>query len=241
MRKVITGEQVAQLYNRDPFALPVWRAPIYQTPAGFILLVQLARLLAWLARLIARHPLAAAIVALLAFMWVNVGWLGLVFLAAWAVVVLAAWRLFWPGSFARWVSSPARGRWRAWFYRRRWAGVMAISGVAPGHQGRIILPVLGKVTATKYTDRVAVRLVSGQSPADVARHADALAHGFGALLCRVRSAKSGGWCWSSSAVTPWPPLSPPCPSPTGRISRRCRSAAGRTGWPGWSGCTAPTC
>ena len=66
MRKVVTGEQVAQLYNRDPFALPVWRAPIYQTPAGFILLVQLARLLAWLVRLIVRHPLAAAILALLA-------------------------------------------------------------------------------------------------------------------------------------------------------------------------------
>ena len=32
MRKVITGEQVAQLSNREPFALPVWRAPIYQTP-----------------------------------------------------------------------------------------------------------------------------------------------------------------------------------------------------------------
>ena len=44
MRKVITGEQMAQLYNRDPFALPAWRAPIYQTPAGFILAVQLARL-----------------------------------------------------------------------------------------------------------------------------------------------------------------------------------------------------
>ena len=86
-----------------------------------------------LVRLIARHPLAAAIVALLAFMWVNVGWLGLVFLAAWAAVVLAAWRFFWPGSFARWVSSPARSRWRAWFYRRRWAGVMAISGAAPWH------------------------------------------------------------------------------------------------------------
>ena len=60
MRKVITGEQMAQLYNRDPFALPAWRAPIYQTPAGFILLVQLARLLGWLVRVIARHPLAAA-------------------------------------------------------------------------------------------------------------------------------------------------------------------------------------
>jgi hypothetical protein len=34
MRRVITGEQVAQLYNRDPFALPIWRVPVYQTPAG---------------------------------------------------------------------------------------------------------------------------------------------------------------------------------------------------------------
>ena len=104
---------------------------------------------------------------------------------------LGTWRFFWPGSFTRWVAGPARGKWRAWFYRRRWAGVMAISGIAPWHQGRVILPVLGKVSATRYTDRVAVRLVSGQSPADVAKHADALAHGFGALLCRVRSAKSG--------------------------------------------------
>jgi hypothetical protein len=56
MRKVITGEQVAQLYNRDPFALPAWRAPVYRTPAGIMLLVQLARLLGWLVRLIARHP-----------------------------------------------------------------------------------------------------------------------------------------------------------------------------------------
>jgi len=71
------------------------------------------------------------------------------------------------------------------------AGVMAISGAAPWHQGQVVLPVLGKVSATRYTDRVQVRLVSGQSPADVAKHADALAHGFGALLCRVRTARSG--------------------------------------------------
>ena len=36
MRKVITGEQVAQLYNRDPFALPIWRAPSTETPAGIM-------------------------------------------------------------------------------------------------------------------------------------------------------------------------------------------------------------
>ena len=108
------------------------------------------------------------------------------------MVVLAAWRFFWPSSFTRWIADPARGKWRGWWcYRRRWAGVMAISGVAPWHQGRIILPVLGKVTATRYTDRVPVRLVSGQSPADLAKCAENLAHGFGALLCRVRTARSG--------------------------------------------------
>jgi len=191
MRKVITGEQVAQLYNRDPFALPAWRAPVYQTPAGIILLVQLFRLLGWLVRLIARHPAAATVLAVLALVWFSLGWPGLAALVACAVVSLAAWRWFWPVSFARWISSPARGRWRAWCYRRRWAGVMAISGAAPSHQGQVVLPVLGKVTATRYTDQMAVRLVSGQSPADVAKHAEALAHGFGALLCRVRTARSG--------------------------------------------------
>ncbi len=63
--------------------------------------------------------------------------------------------------------------------------------VLPWYQGRVILPVLGKVTATRYTDRVQVRLVSGQSAADLAKRADNLAQGFGALLCRVRSARSG--------------------------------------------------
>ena len=191
MRKVITGEQVAQIYNRDPFALPAWRAPVYQTPAGIVLLVQLYRLLAGLVRLVARHPLAASVLALLVLTWRNLGWVGVAGLAAWVAVVLAAWRWFWPSSFTRWVTGPARRKWRTWFYRRRWAGVMTIADLAPWYQGRTLLPVLGKVTATKYTDRVQVRLVSGQSAADFAKHADNLAHGFGAMLCRVRTAKSG--------------------------------------------------
>ena len=40
MRKVITGEQVAQIYNRDPFARPIWRAPVYRTPLGVVLAVK---------------------------------------------------------------------------------------------------------------------------------------------------------------------------------------------------------
>jgi S-DNA-T family DNA segregation ATPase FtsK/SpoIIIE len=122
MRKVITGEQVAQLYNRDPFALPVWRAPVYQTPAIVTIAVQLYRLISWLVRLIARHPLAAGILAVAALAWADLGWVTLVVLVLAAIVMLAAWRWFWPGPFSRWVSRPARGAWRAWRYRRRWAG-----------------------------------------------------------------------------------------------------------------------
>jgi S-DNA-T family DNA segregation ATPase FtsK/SpoIIIE len=191
MRKVVTGEQVAQLYNRDPFALPVWRAPVYQTPAIVTIAVQLYRLVSWLVRLIARHPLAASVLALAALVWADLGWVTLVALALAAVAGLAAVRWFWPGVFARWVAGPARGSWRGWRYRRRWAAVLTIAGAAPWYQGRVILPVLGKVTATKYTDRVLVRLVSGQAAADFAKCAENLAQGFGALLCRVRSARSG--------------------------------------------------
>lgn len=31
MRKVVTGDQVAQIYNRNPFAVPAWRSPVYRT------------------------------------------------------------------------------------------------------------------------------------------------------------------------------------------------------------------
>ena len=174
--------------------------------------------------------------------WVKLGWVTLAALVLAAVVMLAAWRWFWPVSFSRWVGRPARGKWRAWCYRRRWAAVMTIAGVAPWYQGRTLLPVLGKVTATRYTDRVMVRLVSGQSAADFAESR-------GEPGARVRRDAVPGplrqvrarWCWSSSAGTPWPPSSPPSRSPTTRTSRRCRSAAAKTGCPGWSNSTGRTC
>jgi len=191
MRKVVTGEQVARLHNRDPYAMPILRAPVYQTPAIVTIAVQLYRLISRLVWLAARHPLASGILALSALVWADLGWVTLVALVLAAIVVLAAWRWYWPQSFTRWVTGPAHGSWRGWHYRRRWAGVLTIAGAAPWYQGRVILPVLEKVTSTWYTDRVQVRMVSGQSAADFARCAENLAQGFGALLCRVRSARSG--------------------------------------------------
>lgn len=89
--------------------MPRWGSPVYRTSLGVILVVKLARLVAWIARLIARHPLAAAVLALAAVTWVKLGWVTLAALAAAVVVILAAWRWFWPASFTRWVAGPARG------------------------------------------------------------------------------------------------------------------------------------
>jgi len=75
---------------------------------------------------------------------------------------------------------------------------MTIGRLAPVYQGRVLLPVLGKVSATAFTDRVQVRLASGQSAADFAARADNLAHGFGAMLCRIRSATPGALLHRSS-------------------------------------------
>ena len=74
--------------------------------------------------------------------------------------------------------------------------------------------MLGKVTATRYVDRVQVRLVSGQSAGRLRRPGRQPG-------ARVRGDAVPGphrpgparWCWSSSAATPWPPSSRPCPIP----------------------------
>jgi S-DNA-T family DNA segregation ATPase FtsK/SpoIIIE len=187
----VTGEQIAQVDNPDPFASPVWRSPVYRTPEPVIWLVQLLRLLMRVAWFAVRHPLVDAAAGLLAFTWLRAGWPGLAGLAGGVVTALVVLRVVWPAWFARLVSGPAHNRWRWWFYRRHWRAVLTIARLAPAYRGRVVVPVLGKVTVTGCTDRVGVRLVSGQSPADFAARAEGIAHGFRAHLCRVRSSGPG--------------------------------------------------
>ena len=156
-----------------------------------IVCVQAARLAGKLVRLVRHHPVLVAATALVWWLWRAFGWPGPLFLASVLVTTAGLWWWLWPASFTRLVLRPAYGRWRRRRYQRRWAAVMTIGRLAPAYQGRLLLPVLGKVASTRYTDRVSIRLVSGQSAEDYARRADNLAHGFGAVTCRVRSAKPG--------------------------------------------------
>ena len=187
----VTGEQIAQVDNPDPFASPVWRSPVYRTPEGVIYLVQALRGLWRLAWFLIRHPLLDLAAGLLVLLWHSGGWPALAALAGGMTAALTGLRAWRPAWFARLVTGPARDRWRWWCYRRRWQPVLGIAGLAPLYQGRRLVPELGKVQAGPCADLVIVRLVSGQSPEQFADRTVNLAHGFGVLSCRVRTATPG--------------------------------------------------
>ena len=189
MRGSVRGEQYAQLDNPDPFASPVWRSPVYRTPEFVIWIVQFLRLLWRVAWFAIRHPGLDVAAGTLVLLWIYTGWPGLATVAGVVVTSLAALWLASPRWFARFISGPARDRWRWWCYRRRWQAVMTISRLAPLYQGRVLLPMLGQVSSSRFTDRVSVGMVSGQSPKDFADRAEGLAHGFGVRQCRVRTGR----------------------------------------------------
>jgi S-DNA-T family DNA segregation ATPase FtsK/SpoIIIE len=190
-RGAVTGESFAQVNNPDPFAAPVWRSPVYRTPEFVIWLVQLGRLLARVIWFVICHPLVDLLAGLVVLDYLNLGWPGLAATGGLILAVLFGLWLGWPGLFARLVIVPMRDEWRRWYYRRRWLAVMTITGLAPLYRGQVLLPVIAEVAAGGPVDRVTVKLVSGQSPADFADRAEGLAHGFGVHLCRVRPAAPG--------------------------------------------------
>jgi S-DNA-T family DNA segregation ATPase FtsK/SpoIIIE len=185
------SEYYAQVDNGDPFAPPAWRSPVYRTPEWLIVAVQFFRTLWWLIRFIIRHPLLDLAVIVTTLVGLKTGWPGLAVLAGTVLALLTAMRIWRPAWFARWVTVPARCRYRWCRYKLRWQSVLTVAGLAEDYQGRVLIPVLGAVSAGQFADRVTVRLVGGQSPQTFADHADHLAHGLGVLSCRVRTGPPG--------------------------------------------------
>src|SRR5712671_3667402 len=190
-RDWVAGEQLAQVDNRDPFAPPVWRSPVYRTPEPVIMIVQLVRLIWRVLWFVLTYPTVDAVAALVVVTWLGLSWPGLVGLAAMAVVGLTGLRVLQPLWFARFVAGPVRDWLRWWFYRRRWKAAMTLAGLAPDYRGQPMLPILGTVHRAGAVDLVRAGLVTGQAPADFEARAENLAHAFGARLCRIRAAAPG--------------------------------------------------
>ena len=211
-----SGEQIAQVNNPDPFAVPVWRSPVYHTPGWIITIVQLARLASALVAFArpppAGHPGRRGAGA-------DVGTDRLARPSRpgrrGSLPVLAAWWWRWrPASFTRFVLGPGAGQVAALALPAALGRGHDHRPLAPVYQGRLLLPVLGKVTSTGVhrpgADRHRVRPVRRTtSPAAPTTWPT------GSAPCCAGSGRPGrrGWCWSSSAATPWPRSSPPCRSP----------------------------
>jgi S-DNA-T family DNA segregation ATPase FtsK/SpoIIIE len=113
-------------------------------------------------------------------------------LAAVAAVVLGVWRRRSPASFHRLVAVRLAGVWRReWTYRRTWQPAMLLAGLAQPMAGRWYLPKLTRLQMGEHLDRLTVRLLAGQCPAQVEAVTDQLAHTFGALRCRCRTVGPG--------------------------------------------------
>ena len=106
-RNGVMGEHLAQVDNRDPFAAPIWRSPVYRTPEPVIFVVQLVRLVLRLLWFALTHPLLDAIATLVVVTWLGLGWPGVAGLALAAVAGLAGLRVIQPEWFARFVAVPA--------------------------------------------------------------------------------------------------------------------------------------
>ena len=118
---------------------------------------------------------------------------------------------------------------------------MTIARLAVQYRGRLLLPVLGPVTSTGYTDRLHVRLVSGQSPDDFALRAGNLAHAFAALSCRIRTASPGSVVVELVRRDALAAIIPALPVPAHTDLTAVPVGRRKTAHRGRSGCTAPTC
>jgi S-DNA-T family DNA segregation ATPase FtsK/SpoIIIE len=122
----------------------------------------------------------------------HVGVLPVLGLLAPAAITLTVWRRRSPATFHRLVAVRLAAVWRReWLYRRTWQPAMLLAGLAQPMAGRWYLPKLARLQTGEHLDRLTVRLLAGQCPAQVEAVTDQLAHTFGAVRCRVRTAGPG--------------------------------------------------
>ncbi|MBL7500323.1 cell division protein FtsK [Frankia sp. CNm7] len=195
--------------RHDRITVPVWA----------VVLVLVARLVRGLVVVIARHPVAFAVVVGSTVLYRRTGLLGPGVLAGAVVLVALAWRLVHRRSFDR-VARWAWGRVRLVFvYRRRWRAATMHCGLAiqiPTATGQRVtfdeyFPRIRTIRRSAAVEALRVELLPGQTPETWAAQAEALRHVYRARACRVRADRVG-FVWVdfyrrdplSKVVTPYP-------------------------------------
>ncbi len=192
MFKKLPGDEARTLVTTTPDTAVVFRPAVVRTPAIVTITIFLWRLLAGMIRLLWRHPIAMAVLAVPAVLGVLYGWRLALVVVAVPLSLLAPWPFFDRASFNRWMGWRLLAWWRlVWVYRRHWQPVMIVSGLGRNLRGRDYLPRIVRVTCTSWADLVTVKMISGQAVKDWTDRIDHLAHGFGATSCRVTVARSG--------------------------------------------------
>ncbi|MEU8268830.1 hypothetical protein AB0B89_16860 [Sphaerisporangium sp. NPDC049002] len=192
MFKKLPGDEARNLVSTTPDTAIVFRPAVVKTPALITIIIWLTRLVTGVVRLVVRHPIVVAVMVALGVIWTMYGYLAVLAIAGLVVMTGLSWTQLHAASFLRLVGWPLLGWWRlVWVYRRHWAAVMTISGLARSLHARDYLPTLVKVACDDWADRVAVRMLNGQAAKDWADRTDNLGHGFGAPSCRVSITRAG--------------------------------------------------
>jgi DNA segregation ATPase FtsK/SpoIIIE, S-DNA-T family len=134
-----------------------------------------------------RRPMHVAAFATCAFVGVEAGPVVLAVILTSVIVALLVWWRAFPASFHPTGGRVLLGLWRSfWTYGVRWRTAMMLSGLGGRFDGDEYVPRVVRVRAGRYVDRVTVRMLVGQHPADWARRLHALAHAFAARSCQVQ-------------------------------------------------------
>ncbi|MGW4795409.1 FtsK/SpoIIIE domain-containing protein [Nonomuraea sp. NPDC004297] len=192
MLRKLPGDQVENVVSTRPDTTIHYRPVVVRTPGIVFLFGHLVKLVGGLVRMVWRHPVACVLWGAAGAYLYLFGWRALLLTLAVEMFALGVWWSVLPRSFARVVGWPLVSWWRWLFlYRRRWRGVMAVSGLGHSIGGRGFLPDLVRVRSGPWTDKVMVRMLGGQSDEDWAVRGANLAHGFGAVSCRMVVVRPG--------------------------------------------------
>ncbi len=135
-----------------------------------------------------RHPRTVVLIVVWPILWRLAHERGLLVVLVPAVVGGLVWRWRRPSSWWRYYGGPLLGWWRRQvIYRRSWDEVMGLCGLAKIHDYRVKSPRLLRVRCDEALDRLTVRMVRGQNPADFHRETVNLAYAFGRRQARVFS------------------------------------------------------